>query len=162
MGARREERSELTTLFPPHSSPASSPSVFVCRIANLLGLMDFIQTRLGVVQGPRVAARRAQTGTSPSGPTRRDVAHTRTSLPSLPRPYQVSGKPADPFMGWGASVIDSIDTLLILGLPQEFAYARRHIREVDFGIISGMDWGRNGDRSGRKIASIHAFETIIR
>ena len=65
-------------------------------------------------------------------------------------------------MGWGASIIDSLDTLLILGLPQEYAYCRQHVREVDFGIISGMDWGRNGDRSGRKFASIHAFETIIR
>lgn len=88
-------------------------------------------------------------------------------------------------MQWGSTIVDSLDTLLLLELPEEFAHARKHVREVDFGaqvssrlvslssslsrfcgsttgIISGIDWGRNGDTSGRRTVSIHAFETVIR
>ncbi|KAL7414585.1 glycoside hydrolase [Mrakia frigida] len=74
----------------------------------------------------------------------------------------LSGVASDPFMMWGASIIDSLDTLLLLGLPNEYVHARKHVREVDFGIISGIDWGRNGERSGKRVVSVHGFETIIR
>jgi mannosyl-oligosaccharide alpha-1,2-mannosidase len=47
-------------------------------------------------------------------------------------------------------------------LPEEYLLAREHVRDVDFGIISGLDWGRGPNRIGRKEASIHAFETVIR
>ncbi|CED84698.1 1, 2-alpha-mannosidase [Phaffia rhodozyma] len=68
----------------------------------------------------------------------------------------VSGKP-------GATIIDSLDTLLLMGLQDEYIYARKHVRELDFGIISGINWDKGPDSLGRKdVASIHAFETVIR
>jgi mannosyl-oligosaccharide alpha-1,2-mannosidase len=60
----------------------------------------------------------------------------------------VSGTFRDPFNGWGAMLIDSLDTLWIMGLKEEFADAVDAIQQVDF------------TRSIR--SDIPLFETTIR
>lgn len=54
----------------------------------------------------------------------------------------VSGVPSDPFQGWGASIIDSLETLLIMGLQDEYELCREHVWTVDFRLIGGNDWAR--------------------
>lgn len=41
---------------------------------------------------------------------------------------------------WGASIIDSLDTLLLLGLKEEYNQARPHINKVNFQWINGHDY----------------------
>lgn len=69
----------------------------------------------------------------------------------------VSNGSADPFNGWGATIVDALDTLLIMGLPREYAHARLHVRDIDFTLVKG---GRSayGGADGR----IPVFETAIR
>ena len=54
----------------------------------------------------------------------------------------------DPFNGWGATLVDALDTLWIMGLQTEFEEALTYVEEIDFTT------------SGRK--DIPIFETTIR
>lgn len=54
----------------------------------------------------------------------------------------------DPFCGWGATLVDSLDTLWIMGLKEEFEEAYNYLSNVDFTITN-----RN---------EIPVFETTIR
>ncbi|SNX85278.1 related to Mannosyl-oligosaccharide 1,2-alpha-mannosidase IC [Melanopsichium pennsylvanicum] len=69
----------------------------------------------------------------------------------------VSKSAQDPFNGWGASIVDALDTLLVMDLPKEYDLARQHVRDIDFRLIGG---GRSvyGSADGR----IPVFETAIR
>lgn len=55
---------------------------------------------------------------------------------------------ADPFNGWGATLVDSLDTLWIMGLKDEFDSAVRHVGNIDFKTSPRKD--------------IPLFETTIR
>lgn len=55
---------------------------------------------------------------------------------------------ADPFMGWGATLVDSLDTLWIMGLEDEFRNATSLIAKIDFQTSLRKD--------------IPLFETVIR
>ncbi|CEN59599.1 Putative Class I alpha-mannosidase 1A [Source:UniProtKB/TrEMBL;Acc:Q9HF84] [Aspergillus calidoustus] len=54
----------------------------------------------------------------------------------------------DPFNGWGATLVDSLDTLWIMDLKQEFSMAVDFVKKIDFTV------------SKRK--EIPVFETVIR
>ncbi|OQD90801.1 hypothetical protein PENANT_c001G06330 [Penicillium antarcticum] len=54
----------------------------------------------------------------------------------------------DPFNGWGATLVDSLDTLWIMGLKEEFTEAVDAIKKIDFKTSSRGD--------------IPVFETTIR
>lgn len=54
----------------------------------------------------------------------------------------------DPFGGWGATLVDSMDTLWIMGLKKEFDDAYRGLNEIDFTTCARND--------------IPVFETTIR
>lgn len=69
----------------------------------------------------------------------------------------ISNSSADPFNGWGATIVDALDTLLVMGLPRDYAYARQHVRDIDFTLVSG---GRSA--YGRADGRIPVFETAIR
>lgn len=60
----------------------------------------------------------------------------------------VSGGSKDTFGGWGATLIDSLDTLWIMDMKDDFAEAVTAAAEIDFGPRSSGD--------------INMFETIIR
>lgn len=60
----------------------------------------------------------------------------------------VSGDYKDPFNGWGATLVDSLDTLWIMGLEDEFEKAVQWVKKINFTT------------SGRK--DIPLFETVIR
>lgn len=60
----------------------------------------------------------------------------------------VSGKSRDPFMGWGATLVDSLDTLWIMGFQMEFEEAVEETKKLDFGTSERKD--------------IPLFETVIR
>jgi mannosyl-oligosaccharide alpha-1,2-mannosidase len=60
----------------------------------------------------------------------------------------VSGKARDPFMGWGATLVDSLDTLWIMGLKDEFEEAVEATKKIDFHMSNRTD--------------IPLFETVIR
>lgn len=52
----------------------------------------------------------------------------------------VSRAPSDPFNNWGATIIDTLDTLLIMGLSDEYNLCRRHVNQVNFNWVNGRDW----------------------
>lgn len=62
----------------------------------------------------------------------------------------------------------SLDTLLLLDLPQEFSLARDHVRELTFGIINGASWTDGQvleeDASEKDVRhpQLPVFETTIR
>lgn len=60
----------------------------------------------------------------------------------------VEGGYRDPFMGWGATLADSLDTLWIAGMKDEFEEAVKAVEELDFGTSFRKD--------------IPVFETVIR
>ena len=60
----------------------------------------------------------------------------------------VSGGFADPFNGWGATLVDSLDTLWIMGLTEEFELAVEAVKKIDFHTSPRKD--------------IPLFETTIR
>lgn len=60
----------------------------------------------------------------------------------------VSGESRDPFCGWAATLVDSLDTLWIAGLKDEFDEAAKAVGDIDF------TWSSRHD--------IPVFETTIR
>ncbi|KAL2151376.1 hypothetical protein VTH82DRAFT_6474 [Thermothelomyces myriococcoides] len=61
----------------------------------------------------------------------------------------VTNKSRDPFCGWAATLVDSLDTLWIMGLKDEFDEAVDAVGEIDFTTTPYRD-------------EIPVFETIIR
>lgn len=59
-----------------------------------------------------------------------------------------SGTFKDPFAHWGATLVDALDTLWIMGMKEEFAEAAKAVEEIDFTTTSRAD--------------IPLFETTIR
>ena len=49
----------------------------------------------------------------------------------------VSGGSVDPFSGWAATLVDSLDSLWILGLCKEFEEAVKALQEIDFSRSTG-------------------------
>jgi len=60
----------------------------------------------------------------------------------------ISGRHVDPFCGWGATLIDSLDTLQIMGMQAEYEEALTYVAKIDF--------------SHTRSYSIPLFETVIR
>jgi mannosyl-oligosaccharide alpha-1,2-mannosidase len=60
----------------------------------------------------------------------------------------VSGKFRNPFASWGATLVDSLDTLWIMGMKEEFAEAAKAVDKIDFTTTPRSD--------------IPLFETTIR
>lgn len=60
----------------------------------------------------------------------------------------VSGRFRDPFAGWGATLVDALDTLWIMGMKDEFANAVEEVGKIDFTTSFRSD--------------IPLFETVIR
>ncbi|KAI1103331.1 glycoside hydrolase family 47 protein [Jackrogersella minutella] len=60
----------------------------------------------------------------------------------------ISGKSKDTFGGWGATLVDSLDTLWIMSLKEEFEEAVAAVVEINFTTSS--------------LESVNAFETTIR
>lgn len=69
----------------------------------------------------------------------------------------VSETAEDPFNGWGATIVDALDTLLVMNLPIEYDYARQHVRDIDFHLVGG---GRSAYSSSD--GRVPVFETAIR
>ena len=59
-----------------------------------------------------------------------------------------SGRYRNPFCGWGATLVDTLDTLWIMGLKDEFEEAVEAVKEIDFTTSIRND--------------IPLFETVIR
>ena len=51
----------------------------------------------------------------------------------------VSGSYRNPFCGWAATLVDSLDTLLIMGLKEEFEEATNAVKNIDFTISNRPD-----------------------
>ncbi|SCV68306.1 BQ2448_427 [Microbotryum intermedium] len=47
----------------------------------------------------------------------------------------VSGSFSDRYNGWGATIVDNLDTLLIMGLNEEYNLARDHVSALDFSYL---------------------------
>lgn len=60
----------------------------------------------------------------------------------------ISAQYKDPFGGWAATLVDSLDTLWLLGLKDEFEHAVAACDDIDFGTTKARD--------------INVFETTIR
>ncbi|KAK3388477.1 glycoside hydrolase [Sordaria brevicollis] len=75
----------------------------------------------------------------------RDLAWRKDAL--LP----ISGGYRDQFSGWAATLIDTLDTLWVMGLRSEFDDAVAAVADIDFGTVANGDSGR-----------VNIFETNIR
>lgn len=64
----------------------------------------------------------------------------------------ISGGYKDQFSGWAATLVDSLDTLWIMGLRSEFDEAVSAVAGIDFGVV------KDGNSNGR----VNIFETNIR
>ncbi|QBZ54211.1 hypothetical protein PoMZ_09906 [Pyricularia oryzae] len=60
----------------------------------------------------------------------------------------ISGAAVDPFGGWAATLVDSLDILWIMGLKSDFEAAVKAVGKIDFGRAEGR--------------TINIFETTIR
>ncbi|KAL9111535.1 MAG: hypothetical protein Q9227_004023 [Pyrenula ochraceoflavens] len=60
----------------------------------------------------------------------------------------VSGEHKNPFNGWGATLVDTLDTLWIMGMKEEFEEAVQYVKKIDFTTSARKD--------------IPLFETVIR
>lgn len=60
----------------------------------------------------------------------------------------VSGNNRNPFCGWAATLVDSLDSLWIFGMKEEFEEAANALRDIDFTTTDRVD--------------IPLFETVIR
>lgn len=60
----------------------------------------------------------------------------------------ISGSWKNTFGGWGATLIDSLDTLWIMGFKEEFSSAMKDVEQIDFGVT--------------ELEKINVFETNIR
>ena len=69
----------------------------------------------------------------------------------------VSCTRSNPFNGWGATIVDSLDTLLVMGLHNEYDIARNHVHDIDFHYVGGSR-SAYGQADGR----VPVFETAIR
>jgi len=71
----------------------------------------------------------------------------------------LTGLSSNGFNGWGATVVDSLSTLLLLNLTEEYSLARTHVRHIDFTTISGEKSVYGQLKDSR---TVPVFETIIR
>lgn len=71
----------------------------------------------------------------------------------------VTGHSSNGFNGWGATIVDSLSTLLLLNLTEEYSLARTHVRQIDFTTISGEKSVYGQLKDSR---TVPVFETIIR
>ncbi|KAK4140424.1 glycosyl hydrolase family 47-domain-containing protein [Dichotomopilus funicola] len=94
------------------------------------------EIRLGRLAKIKTEAQRAWSGY-------REYAWTHDEL------KPVSKKSKDPFCGWAATLVDTLDTLWIMGMKDEFDEAVEAVRDIDFTTTPYRD-------------DIPVFETIIR
>lgn len=71
----------------------------------------------------------------------------------------VSGKGSNGFNGWGATIVDSLSTLLLMNMTEEYSLARTHVRQIDFSLILGEKSVYGSLKDSR---TVPIFETIIR
>lgn len=71
----------------------------------------------------------------------------------------VSGRYSNPFNAWGATIVDSLSTLLLMNLTQEYSYARVHVRQIDFTTVLGE---RSAYGKRENSLTVPVFETTIR
>ncbi|WFD19745.1 mannosyl-oligosaccharide 1,2-alpha-mannosidase [Malassezia caprae] len=69
----------------------------------------------------------------------------------------ITKQAANDFNGWGATIVDALDTLLVMGLHDEYALAREHVHDIDFLVVCG-ERSAYGTADGR----VPVFETAIR
>ncbi|WVQ79805.1 hypothetical protein IAT38_001905 [Cryptococcus sp. DSM 104549] len=86
----------------------------------------------------------------------------------------VSMTPSNPFNGWGATIVDSLDTLLLMGFSDEYNLCRPHVNQLNFHWVNGRDWNQgfvSEDEHGTgevfamdrdKATGLPVFETGIR
>ncbi|OCH84615.1 seven-hairpin glycosidase [Obba rivulosa] len=72
----------------------------------------------------------------------------------------LTNRSSDKFNGWGVTMYDSLDTMILMGLHDEFERALPMIEQANFSLLS---LEKSKDRKGRPVPQ-HApfFETVIR
>jgi mannosyl-oligosaccharide alpha-1,2-mannosidase len=71
----------------------------------------------------------------------------------------ISGLAKNPLNGWGATIVDSLSTLLLMNLTSEYSLARTHVRQIDFTLVQNEQslYNKDGEPT-----NVPVFETIIR
>ncbi|MBW0491245.1 hypothetical protein O181_030960 [Austropuccinia psidii MF-1] len=75
-----------------------------------------------------------------------------------------SGLGENTFAGWGATIVDNLDTLLIMNMTQEYNYARTHIRELSWSsVISPYSFERlDGSSLNESYPTVNVLESVVR
>ncbi|KAK4048047.1 hypothetical protein OIO90_005948 [Microbotryomycetes sp. JL221] len=74
----------------------------------------------------------------------------------------LSGSADDKFSGWGATIFDSLNTLLIMGLTDEYKLAREHVARVDFSYLVPKDPTRYDTPSEQTLPIINDKQSNVR
>jgi mannosyl-oligosaccharide alpha-1,2-mannosidase len=126
---------DSTSTRPSSANSANSPSPFHIQYAFKEETDDAKQIRTGRQQKVREAFLHAWKGYKEHGWLHDEV-------------MPLSGGYQDPFAGWAATLVDSLDSLYILGLQDEFDYALKALGSINF--------------SKPKAERVPVFETTIR
>ena len=146
---------------PGHNRPVYTAEELAPRIEKYpLAPQDIIQLPEGqVVDLPRIQARFSPE----SADRRRERVQRQAAIKrAMKRSWEtyatyamghdevrpISGRYYDPFCGWGATLVDSLDTLQIMGMEDEYRDALRYVAQVDFAHTRSYN--------------IPVFETVIR
>lgn len=116
--------------------PSSEPK----KLPKLQSVTKVETTAQSILREQRLAAIKEEFEHAWSGYTEYALGHDEV------RP--VSGSFRDPFAGWGATLVDALDTLWIMGMKDEFADAVEEVSKIDFTTSFRTD--------------IPLFETVIR
>lgn len=131
--SKGEEHFPVESTIPlPAGTPKTLPKIQHKFKAESESEKTLRKEKLGIIKG---AAKHAWTGY-------REYAFGEDEL------SPVSGKSRNPFNGWGATLVDSLDTLWMMGLKTEFEEAVELVKKIDFTTTPRND--------------IPLFETTIR
>lgn len=127
----------------PEKFPVTSTRAFPINLGTNIPKIqhDFSKTPAAIVADEeKLAQIRAATRHAWTGYRNKAMGHDEIK--------PVSGQFVNPFNAWGATLIDSLDTLWLMGLLPEFEEAIEHVKKVDF--------------TTSRRADIPIFETTIR
>ncbi|PHH75159.1 hypothetical protein CDD80_2599 [Ophiocordyceps camponoti-rufipedis] len=153
-----------TSLVPPPLSSTSSPPAFVPSSVDWAAI-DLFFPPLSIKQLPDGTPRQLPPVQAPASAFQQSIrneerrAAVRAAFQRSYDAYRrlawmrdelapVSGTGRDPFGGWAATLVDSLDTLWIMGFADEFREAA--------AAVSALDW------ASTDVKSANLFETTIR
>ncbi|KAH9825228.1 family 47 glycoside hydrolase [Melampsora americana] len=74
----------------------------------------------------------------------------------------LTNKGVNTFNGWGSTIIQSLDTLLIMNMTREYNYARTHVRAVDWSSVMNSNLTDTSSTGRSATNVVNVFEAVVR